>query len=442
MDVAARIAGGTLTAQDYARACLDRVKEVEGDIRAFVHFDPDHVMAQARALDERKQSGAAIGPLHGVPVGIKDIIDTEDYPTECGSPLFAGRRPFRDAHVVARLRAAGAIIFGKTVSTEFAYFHPGATRNPHDSQRTPGGSSSGSAAAVASGMIPLAIGSQTNGSVIRPAAFCGVVGVKPSHGMISRSGVLLLSRKLDHVGVFARSLPDAGMLLDVLAGYDADDADTRPLAAPAFARLLSESWPLPPRLAFIRTPAWDRADPATREAFEQLATRLGEHVHSVDLPDSLASAWNAHRSIMSADMASRFSAIVEAGGEGASQTLRDLLAEGRKVSAYDYLQALDLAERARHTIAEMLTDYHAILTPAARGVAPRGLEATGDPVFNSLWTLTGLPAVTLPLLTGEDDMPLGVQLVGAPNDDARLLRTASWLAQQVSGKSAKRRGRS
>ena len=213
---------------------LNALPRSTSKVHAFVHLDPGEALTQARALDERRRNGAALGLLHGVPVAIKDIFDTADYPTECGSPLLKGRKPMRDSTAVARLRAAGAVIIGKTVTTEFAYFHPGATRNPHDPERTPGGSSSGSAAAVAAGMVPLAIGSQTNGSVIRPAAFCGVYGCKPTHGTISRHGALMLSKALDHVGVFSRTLADTALILEVLAGYDPQDSDTRPIAAPAF----------------------------------------------------------------------------------------------------------------------------------------------------------------------------------------------------------------
>src|SRR5262245_58007241 len=201
-EAAAEIARGAMSAVDYSRACLARIEATDGEIKAFVHLDREHVLAQARALDERRTHGYPLGPLHGIPVAIKDIIDTADYPCELGSPLCAGRRPWHDATVVAKLRAAGAVVVGKTVTTEFAYFHPGPTRNPHDPTRTPGGSSSGSAAAVAAHMVPLALGSQTNGSVIRPAAFCGVFAIKPSHGLISRAGVLPLSRHLDHLGAF------------------------------------------------------------------------------------------------------------------------------------------------------------------------------------------------------------------------------------------------
>src|SRR5208283_1150984 len=218
IEAAERIASGDISAEDYIGACLQRIEVVDDKVHAFVHLDPDAALAEARALDKRRRNGMPLGALHGVPVAIKDIFDTADYPTECGSPLLKGRQPMRDCTAVARLRVAGAVILGKTVTTEFAYFHAGATRNPHDLERTPGGSSSGSAAAVAAGLVPLAIGSQTNGSVIRPAAFCGVYGVKPTHGTISRHGALILSQALDHVGVFARTLADAALILEALAG--------------------------------------------------------------------------------------------------------------------------------------------------------------------------------------------------------------------------------
>src|SRR6266852_7469354 len=285
-EAAAEIARGAVSAEDYTRACLDRIEAVDGEIKAFVHLDREHALAQARALDERRAERRSTGPLHGIPVAIKDIIDTADYPTEFGSPIGAGRRPRHDATVVARLRAAGAVIIGKTVTTEFAYYHPGPTRNPHDHSRTPGGSSSGSAAAVAAQMVPLAIGSQTNGSVIRPAAFCGVFAVKPSHGLVSRAGVLALSRTLDHVGAFARSLADLALILDVIAGHDPADPDTRPFASADFRAIQGEEPPLPPRFAFVRTPVWEKADADTKAAFEELVAALGSAVETVDLPPS------------------------------------------------------------------------------------------------------------------------------------------------------------
>ncbi len=426
IEAAERIAGGDMSAEEYIGACLARIEAVEETVRAFVHLDPDDALAQARALDERRRNGLPIGALHGVAVAIKDIFDTADYPTECGSPLLKGRRPMRDCTAVARLRAAGAVIIGKTVTTEFAYFHPGPTRNPHDPARTPGGSSSGSAAAVAAGMVPLAIGSQTNGSMIRPAAYCGVYGCKPTHGTISRHGALTLSQTLDHAGVFARTLADAALILEVLAGYDRGDNDTRPVAAPAFLETLAEEPPLPPRFAFVRTPVWDKADAQTRAAFEDFVNRLGGQAQTINLPDSYAAAWDDQRAIMAADMAHNLGAEVERGGDASSKALRDFLAEGRQVTAVRYLAARDNAKRYAAGIAEIFKEYDAIVTPATTGVAPKG-EATGSPMFCTLWTLTGLPALSLPLLKGEGGMPLGVQLIGERGDDARLLRTANWL---------------
>ena len=428
-DAAAEIARGAISAEDYCRACLDRVDAVEGEIKAFAHLDREHALTQARALDERRAQGHPIGPLHGIPVALKDIIDTADYPTELGSPIGAGRRPWHDASVVAKLRAAGAVIIGKTVTTEFAYFHPGPTRNPHDHARTPGGSSSGSAAAVAAHMVPLALGSQTNGSTIRPAAFCGVLAIKPSHGLVSRAGVLRLSNQLDHVGAFARSLPDLALILDVIAGHDPADADTRPFAAPDFRVLQSEKPPLPPRFAFVRTPVWDKADADTKAAFDQLVAALGTSVASVDLAESFAEAWEAHRTIMATDMAHNLGPLVARGKP--SERLRKLLAHGKSVSAVDYLGALAKAQRYALGVADIFDAYDAILTPAAPGVAPKGLESTGDPAFCTFWTLTGLPALSLPLLAGSGGLPLGVQLVGPAGRDGRLLRTATALVDML-----------
>lgn len=430
-EAAAEIARGVLSAEDYTRALLDRIAAVDSDVRAFIHLDRDHALAQARALDEHRRNGNPIGPLHGVPVAIKDIFDTADYPTEYGSPLLKGRRPLRDATAVARLREAGAVIIGKTVSTEFAYYHPGPTRNPHDLSRTPGGSSSGSAAAAAAGMVPLAIGSQTNGSMIRPAAFCGVYGMKPTHGTISRHRALMLSQTLDHVGVFARSLADTALILEVLAGHDPDDSDTRPLAKPAFLDLSAEQPPLPRRFAFVRTPIWDKADAETRSTFEEFVGRLGDSAREVKLPDEYAAAWDDHRTIMAVDMAHNLARFVgRDSGELSSKALRDFLAEGSGVSAVRYLAARDNARRYAAGVGEIFNEYDAIITPATVGIAPQG-EATGSPMFCSLWTLTGLPALSMPLLRGEGGMPLGVQLIGERGGDARLLRTANRLIEQL-----------
>jgi Asp-tRNA(Asn)/Glu-tRNA(Gln) amidotransferase A subunit family amidase len=429
VEAASEIARGAISAEDYTRACLERIAAVESEVHAFVHLDPEHALAQARALDRRKASGERTGPLHGIPVGIKDIFDTADYPTECGSPIFAGRRPDADSAAVRKLREAGAVIIGKTVTTEFAYFHPGKTRNPRDLKRTPGGSSSGSAAAVAAGMVPLAIGSQTNGSMIRPAAFCGVFGIKPSHGLISRAGALTLSRKLDHVGAFARSVDDLALILDVLAGQDAADPDSRPYAAPSFRVGAAEEPPISPAFALVRTPMWEKADAEARDALEGLARDL--RAREIDLPDQYRDAWSALRAIMAVDMAHNLGAFVDTGGE-VSKTFRALIEEGRKVTATQYLAALRDAERYAEGMIGIFEQFaDAVITLSAKGVAPPGIEATGDPVFCSLWTLVGFPSLNLPLLANTNGLPIGVQLVGAPGRDERLLRTARTLVKQL-----------
>src|SRR5262245_35271294 len=254
---ARRIREGLLTSEELVGACLERIRALEPKVQAWTFLDEAHALSQASAADERRRSGEAVGPLHGVPVGLKDIIDTADMPTENGCALHKGRAPRSDAAVVRMLRAAGAVVLGKTVTTECAYFSPGKTRNPHDLERTPGGSSRGPAAAVAAAMVPLALGSQTNGSVIRPAAFCGVYGFKPTHGLIPRTGVLQLSRTLDHVGLFARSIEDLALLAEQVAGYDEGDPDTRLRARVPFQATAAEAPPIEPGLAFIKTPHWD-----------------------------------------------------------------------------------------------------------------------------------------------------------------------------------------
>jgi len=430
-DAAAKIAAGVTSSVELTQACLDRIATLDPTVQAFIHLDPEHAIAQARESDEWRRSGKPIGPLHGVPVGIKDIVDTADYPTECGSAFLAGRRPRNDATLVAKLRAAGAVIIGKTVTTEFAYFTPGKTRNPHDAKRTPGGSSSGTAAAVAAGMVPLAIGSQTNGSIIRPAAFCGVFAIKPSHGVVSRAGVLPLSRTLDHMGPFARTIEDLALALDAIAGYDPADPDTRPLAPRNFRQVATESFGLDPRLAFIKTPVWEKADAEAREALEELVQELGEVCFPYDLPEHYAAAWEAHRAVMAAEMAFNLGKLNDQGGDKISQRFHDLIAEGRQISATRYLDAVTLGRTLRGSIEDLFQqECSAIITLSAPGVAPEG-TATGNPVFNSLWTLMGLPAINLPLLQSEGGMPIGVQLIGAPGDDARLLRTANWLMRKL-----------
>jgi len=432
-DAAQQIRDGKLTSEEVVQACLERIRALEPKVQAWTFLDEEHALAQARALDERKRNGEPIGPLHGVPVGIKDIIDTADMPTENGAALHKGRTPRDDAAVVRMLRAAGAVILGKTVTTECAYFNPGKTRNPHNPEHTPGGSSSGSAAAVGAGMVPLALGSQTAGSVIRPAAFCGVHGFKPTHGLIPRTGILQLSRTLDHVGLFSRSIDDLALLLEQLAGYDEGDPDTRPRARLPFLELSREEPPVEPMLAFVKTPHWERTDADTKDAFQELMETLGKQAEEVELFPSATDAWDWHRTIMEAEMAINLEPLWVAGKEKLSEKLRGLIERGREVRAVDHQRALRRIGPSVESLDELFQQrYDAILTPPALGTAPKGLGSTGDPVFCSIWTLFGMPAITLPLMQGENGLPLGVQLVGRKGFDARLLRTARWLEKKVS----------
>src|SRR5688572_7941961 len=430
-DVARMIRDGATTSEEVVSACLARVREADGEIQAWAHLDPEHALAQARILDDMRRAGGVLGPLHGVPVGIKDIIDTTDMPAECGSVLHAGRLPVHDATVVALLRAAGAVILGKTVTTEFATYAPGKTRNPHNPEHTPGGSSSGSAAAVAAGMVPLALGTQTNGSVIRPAAFCGVYGFKPTHGLIPRGGVMRLSRALDHVGVFSRTLEDVALACEPLVGFDERDPDTRPRARIPFRDMAAQEPPLPPLLAFVRSPLWDHVDPETREAFEELAQALGDRVVEIELPGSALAALEIHRTIMEAEMAASLASEYDNGRDRLSESLRGQLERGRKVTAFDYQNAVARIPLLNAGFEEIFERCDAIVTPAAAGPAPRGLGSTGDPSFCTLWTLCGMPALTIPAMRAENGLPMGLQLVGPRNSDARLLRTAAWLERRL-----------
>ena len=429
--VAADIREGRVTSAEVVGDCLKRVAEADGEVQAWAFLDRDYAMRQAEAADEQRRDGRPVGPLHGVPIGIKDVFDTGDMPTELGSPLWAGRTPRRDAAAVARLRAAGAVIMGKTVTTEYAYYHPGKTRNPHDARRTPGGSSSGSAAAVAAAMVPGAIGSQTNGSVIRPAAFCGVVGFKPTHGLISRAGALMLSRTLDHVGMFARSVEDVALIAETLVGFDEEDPDTRPVARPPFVAVAGSEPPLPPRFAFVRSPAWEHAEPVTQEAFAELVEALGEQAGEVELGSAFDNAIDRHRTIMEVEMAHNLHRDYEQGRDQLSAPLRQLIVRGRGRNAVEYTQAVAAIGPLNELLAAVFDEYDAILTRAAPGEAPRGLESTGNPVFCSIWTYLGTPAITLPLMNSEAGLPLGVQLVGRRGNDARLLRTARWLVKTL-----------
>jgi Asp-tRNA(Asn)/Glu-tRNA(Gln) amidotransferase A subunit family amidase len=320
---------------------------------------------------------------------------------------------------------------GKTVTTELAVFSPGKTKNPHNLDHTPGGSSSGSAAAVACGMIPLAVGTQTNGSVIRPASFCGVYGYKPTFGYISRHLVLPQSRPLDQVGVYGRSIEDLALIAETLTGYDANDPDSIMQARRELFHTQAEQSPVEPRLAFVKTPVWDQADPFTRSSFEELVEVLGESAAEFPLPDVFNGAHEHHRQIMEADLARSFAAEYRDGSDQLSDMLKEMIERGQEVLAVDYNNAVAAQDIYYGTFGKVFEWHDAIITPATVGEAPAGLESTGSPMFCTIWTLCGMPAISLPLLQGENGLPLGVQLVGPRGDDARLLRTARWLVDRL-----------
>jgi len=430
-DAAAAIRNGTITSEELVQACLDHIAQLEDRVEAWTFLEPELALEQARKADLALQAGIAVGPLHGIPVGIKDIIDTKDMPTEDGTVLHAGRQPLEDATIIRRLREAGAIILGKTVTTELAVFAPSKTKNPHDLERTPGGSSSGSAAAVAAGMIPLAVGTQTNGSVIRPASFCGVYGYKPTFGMISRHLVLQQSRRLDQIGVFARSVEDAALIAESLIGFDINDPDTSVKARPALLRVQTEDPPMAPKLAFVKTPVWEQADESTRGAFTELASHLRDHVDEVELPSPFARAHELHKTIMEADIARSFEREYTQGSDQLSAILKQIIERGNQTLAVDYNNAVLDADELYGNFDKIFEWYDAIISPATIGEAPLGLETTGDPTFCTIWTLCGMPSITLPVMQGKNNMPLGLQLVGARGDDARLLRTARWLVKEI-----------
>ncbi len=427
-----RMAAGSLKAVDLARACINRVAAEEPSVQAFAWFDADYVLKQAKSLDEYRSTGRPLGALHGLPVALKDVIDTARIPTENGTPLDAGRVPAQDATIVQRLKSAGAIIMGKTVSTELAFLHPGKTRNPRNLDHTPGGSSSGSAAAVAAGMVPLAIGTQTGGSVIRPASFCGVTGYKPSFGAISRQGVLIQSPTLDTIGVFGATITDAALLADVLFGHDPMDKATSPAPHPRLLATALTKAPVRPTFAFVRTPFWERADPQCQAALEEVAGLLGEYSFETDLPAMFKETAQIRETINFAEMAKCYYPYSRRGKDRLSPLINSAIERGESTPARDYIAALDWREILNAALNEIFDRCDAILTPASTGPAPSGLESTGDAIFNGLWTLCGTPAITIPVLESESGLPMGLQLVGRTGDDGRLLRTARWLSNHLS----------
>ncbi len=401
---AAAIAGGALTSEELVSACLERVAERDDRVRAWSYVDPDAALATARQRDAERPRGV----LHGVPVAVKDLIDTADAPTTYGSPIYDGHRPEQDATCVARLRDAGAVVLGKTVTTEFALFHPGPTANPTDLTRTPGGSSSGSAAAVADLMVPVALGTQTAGSIVRPASFCGTYGFKPTFGLVPTTGVKPIGRSLDTVGALARTVADLVVTAAVISG------DVDRFAAAEDAR---------PSIAFAPTHEWEHADPATRDAVETLADQTG--LPHVDLPEDYTRLVDAQTLIMDAEAAQALEDEWRGHPDLLSDRLREMLDRGRAIPDADVRAARELAAACRAQLPAAFAGYDTLLVPSVVGEAPVGLEATGDPLFCRMWTLLGTPAAAVPGLRGPAGLPLGVQVVAGIDRDADALAAAA-----------------
>ncbi len=411
---------------------LDTIDQTDGDIKAWASIDRSNAIGQARSMDQLRKKGMPTGLLHGIPVGIKDIFDTFDYPTEMNCKAFANRRPDRDSAVVERLREAGAVILGKTVTAELAYMQPPDTRNPRNTEYSPGGSSSGSAAAVAAGQVPLAIGSQTHGSVIRPASYCGVFGYKPTRGVISRRGALKTSFNLDQVGMFALDLGDLALLGNVLGGYDPADELCYLRPRPDTLRGYRSEPPIEPVFAWFDLPYASQYSQALSAGIEEIIDCLGEQIDRIPAPRSFVGLIESLRIIYGYELNRSLDELGVLGSEFLSQTIRVSISENRQISNEQYSDAMEAMHASVEWFENFFNDYDAILTPAAPGIAPKFGEGTGDPCCSTIWNLAGLPCISMPVLVGEDDMPIGLQLVGAAEQEDRLFRTARWLLQYLS----------
>jgi Asp-tRNA(Asn)/Glu-tRNA(Gln) amidotransferase A subunit family amidase len=410
---------GRLTAEALTRSCLERVAERDAVVRAFVHIDPERALAEARRCDRTSCADLNL-PLRGVPFGVKDIIDTHDMPTAYGSPIHAGFRPNADAACVALAREAGAVMLGKTVTTEFALRHPGATTNPHHHAHTPGGSSSGSAAAVADYMVPVAFGTQTGGSIIRPASYCGVVGYKPSYGTINPTGVKPLANSFDTVGLFARCVDDCALVVGVLAA-----------GAQGVAALDARK---PARVGLCRTPAWRHAEAATTRAVETAARQLASEgivIDEIALAPDFDGFLDAQGDVLRFEAARVFAFERTRRSDQLSASSRDELTAGAAIPWRRYREAQALIAHCRTLFAVAIANSDVFLTASAPGEAPAGLENTGEAMFNRLCSGLRVPCVNLPGFSGPQGLPVGVQLIGAIDEDLRLLRAAKWIEGRI-----------
>ena len=416
-----------LSPVELVRSCLQRIDQLESRLQAWVTIDRDGAFAAARHCEEEIQRGHYRGPLHGIPIGVKDIFYTAGMKTTAGSPIYADFIPDYDATVVRRLKEAGAIILGKAQTTEFAALAPSPTRNPWNLEHTPGGSSSGSAAAVAAAMCPGALGSQTYGSTIRPAAYCGCIGFKPTYGRISIFGVFALAWSLDHVGLFARTVSDIAFLLQALAGYDAQDPASENAPVPDYVKALRE--PKPPRLGLVRDFFFEKADEETRTHVEAIADRFaraGAQIEEIHLPPSFLGEPEAHLSMLYAESATSHREAYAQHKARYSPQMQDLIEKGQKVSVTQYVEIRRQQQRFRHEMDALCRTVDAVLTPAAPAPAPRGFTTTGDPSFNGPASFSGLPSLGLPSGLSANGLPLGIQLMGAALAEERLLATAKW----------------
>ena len=431
IEAAEKIRDGEITSVELVTDCLERIKQTDEKIGAWACLDPELALEQAKLMDIAHQNGAPSGPLHGVPVGVKDIFDTRNMPTAWGTKIHAAHQPEADSAVVDKLHEAGAIVLGKTVTTELAFAMAGPTRNPHNERHTTGGSSAGSAASVATGHVPLSIGSQTNGSVIRPASFCGVYGFKPTRGLISRRGCLQTSQTLDQVGVMGRSLLDIALLADVLKGHDPADLDTYARAKPKMLEGVLADAPVEPVFAWFELPYEDQYSPAMREGHKELLDMLGDRVEHLPAPNSFRDVIREHQIIHEYEFRANLESDPSLSPQHIHETLAPKLKRAADISEKTYTDALKMVAAAKRYFAEFFNDYDAIISPAALGEAPLLDEGAGDPICSTIWTLAGLPCLSLPLLEGESGLPMGVQLIGSTEQDDRLLRTASWLEKHL-----------
>lgn len=415
-EIVEAITAGRTTCEAVVRACLDRIAVREPEVQAWQYLNPEQVIANARALDKSGKRG----PLIGVPFGLKDIIDTCDMLTEYGSPIYKGHQPESDAACAALSRKAGAVLMGKTVTTEFANQYPGKTRNPFDPSRTPGGSSSGSAAAVGDFHVPLAIGTQTTGSTIRPASFCGAFGYRPTYGDLRCTGVKEAAGSLDTLGLVARSIEDIALYRDVLLGIDPN-----PLPAETGT----------PRIGFCRTHVWSVLEPYTQRLLEDAAKKLakaGAKVKEVTLPAEFERLEDAHRWISGFEFARNFTWEIESHWERISETLRrGRIKDGLSCTFERYLEARDFSEKCRARFGDAFGDCDALLTASATGEAPIGLSSTGNVSPSAIWTMVYAPSVNIPVFKGPNGLPVGAQLVAKRNEDRELFIAARWVYRRL-----------